>query len=185
MGLGVVSRTFNFNNQADQLYLLTVEIIDHVVNCTSVNEHVLFKLKIVLVELLTNSLKHSGDSETNIEVTLFNDKITITKIDAGTSLTITNGDVHLRWPLSAKHINNIIPIYGDITCTLKVRILTVDKAVFFIEENDLIYSDTELIENLPEHFGLLIIARACDLFEYEFDAENNINHFTATLLLKD
>ena len=176
---------FIFSNTADELYPLTVRIIGNIAAQISVGDELDFKLKMVLIELLTNSLKHSGYGQTVIELSVTSDAITIKKVDKGTQLALTLGGQKITWPVTQEYIDETAIIYGDGTCTLKAIIRNHHRANFFIEEEaEPAGCDTDYITSLNEHFGLMIITRACNDFAYEFDEKTATNNFIATLVVK-
>jgi len=179
-----ISRKFIFDNQAESLYALTVEMTDHVKLHVNPDEAILLKLRLILVELLTNAVKHSVGQESVIEIIHLPGKINIKKSDIGATLSLRSEGVTYDWPLPGRHYkNSVISIYGDDTCTLKGKLTNNCRIAFSIEENVMENSYESNVRNLTEHFGLMIITRACDSFEYEFEIDNCTNHFIATLKL--
>lgn len=177
----IISKDFIFNNHAGELYLLAVDIIDHVKE-TGISENTESKLKMILIELLTNSLKHAKHNQTLINVTLNGDEITLKKMDGGNPLCLASAEGLLEWPLPGRHhTGKVIPVYADIDSVLKCRLHDNCRVAFFIEETELTNAADSDINNLTEHFGLMIITRACGLFEYEFNIENCTNNFIVTL----
>jgi len=177
---GAISKEFIFNNNAGDIYHLLTDIIDYIERSGSVEEHTISKLKMVLVELLTNSLKHSGGDKSIMLITLSPDEITIRKTDTGNALAIKQEDGRLQWPLSPQQeFAAEIEVYRDLSCTLKARLNGACRVQFFIEEFEA-YQMPDL-SKLTEHFGFMILARACNSFEYEFDITNGTNNFTVAL----
>jgi hypothetical protein len=178
------SKRFAFNNHPDELYQLTMTIIAHVSQAIDVNDEAVFKLKMVLIELLTNSIKHTGKAGSDIEVTLTGDEIIIIKADSGNPFEISAGTEKIAWPVPKEFLNKTIDMYGDLTGMLKARLDDDCRVSFFVKEANLLDADSKLINNLTEHFGLLIITRACERFEYVFDTEKATNKFIATITTK-
>ena len=178
------SRKFIFDNRAESLYALIVEMTDHVKLQVNPDEAILLKLRLILVELLTNAIKHSAGQQSVIEIIHLPGKINIKKSDIGATLSLRSEGVTYDWPLPGRNYkNSVIGIYGDDTCTLKGKLTNNCRIAFFIEENVTENSFESKVCTLSEHFGLMIIARACDSFEYEFEIDNCTNHFIATLKL--
>jgi two-component sensor histidine kinase len=176
-----LSKSFIFDNTAGELYPLTMDVIDFLRQDGRVNDALVRKLKLVLMELLTNSLKHSGGEQNNIQVEVFADEITIIKSDKGNTLKIYSGGIKYEWPLPGNHqCGRTICIYSDGTANINGVIKNNCSVQFLVEDAD----DRGLaIESLPEHFGLMIIARACNTFSYEFDIDTCTNKFIATIAL--
>ena len=177
---GAQSKKFVFNNHADGLYPLVTEVIEYIIQKEKIADDTIAKLKLVLVELLTNSLKHSGGEKTTIEVATKGDQITIKKTDSGNGLAIRcNGNL-LEWPLPGKHhANRVLTVYTDANVILKAKLTNNCCLQFFIEETE--QTGPLDINALTEHFGLMIITRACQTFVYEFDIDSCTNNFTASI----
>ncbi|RYU92109.1 ATP-binding protein [Mucilaginibacter terrigena] len=174
---GTVSKKYVFNNNADGMYPLVLTIIE---DLGQINEHTAFKVKMILVELITNSLKHSGQGDTTIAITASGNIITIKKTDTGNGLAVRCGNNLLEWPLPGKHhAGKIITVYNDSSAVLKAKLHNNCMLLFFIEETE--ETDPIDINSLAEHFGLMIITRACDKFEYGFDIDTCTNSFTVSL----
>jgi two-component sensor histidine kinase len=179
---GVLSKKFVFINNADALYPLSVDIVEYVKQQVNPDEAAIQKLKMVLIELLTNAIKHSGNNETIIEVSTTAHSINLKKTDQGNTFAITTDAIKLEWPLPGNHhTGRVISMYGDDNCTLKGKLGNNCNINFFIEE----HAHTEAMDNaiisLPEHFGLTIITKACDSFTYKFDVDTCTNNFIATI----
>jgi anti-sigma regulatory factor (Ser/Thr protein kinase) len=181
---GESSKKFVFNNNADALYPLSMDIVEYVKQKINPDEAVIQKLKMVLIELLTNAIKHSGNNEAIIEVSTTANSIILKKTDQGnTFATNTNtNSIKLEWPLPGNHhTGRVVSIYGDDNYTLKGKLENNCNISFFIEED----INTEVVDNailfLPEHFGLMIITRACKSFMYQFDIDTCTNNFIATI----
>lgn len=174
------TKTFVFNNQADDLYPLVIEITTHIQQHAKVNETTQAKLKMILVELLTNALKHARQSITTIKVELTGNGIVIQKTDTGNGLAIQCGNNLLEWPLpGVHHTGTVITIYGDSNAVLKVKLHDNCDLQFFIEETPV--GGPIDINSLAEHFGLMIITRAADTFTYHFDIDTCSNNFVVSV----
>ena len=75
----------------------------------------------------------------------------------------------------------IINIYGDNYCTLKGNLENNCNINFLIHEHEDTKEMADATITLPEHFGLMIITRACNSFLYEFDVDTCTNNFIATI----
>jgi len=180
-------KKFVFNNETEGIYPLTVQIISYIQNIAKdiVDDDAGFRIKIILLELLTNSLKHMGDDVTRIGIDLKNDKLYISKQDKGRPLQINTRQALLTWPLTqSKFTQNEIAIYGDDFGTLKGRVKNSNQLEFFTEDFDVRYVDRETIMGLNEHYGLMIIARASDAFNYKHKPGTGVNTFTSVIELK-
>jgi hypothetical protein len=178
----VETARFAFGNKAEQLYPLTMEILGHIKSEVAIDESTTQKARMVLIELLTNAIKHGGAAECTLEIITAEDKIIIKKTDIGDALAMRSEGLLYQWPLPGVHQGGrSIAIYGDGTCILKAQLPNGCRARFIIEECPNTKPAADALYNLPEHFGLMIITRACLAFEYEFDIATCTNNFTATL----
>jgi anti-sigma regulatory factor (Ser/Thr protein kinase) len=176
----VNTKTFVFNNQADGLYPLVMDIVAYIQQYTKVSEATTAKLKMILVELLTNALKHAGQSTTTIKVELTGNKVIIQKTDTGNGLAIRFGDSLLEWPLpGVHHAGHTITVYNDSNAVLKAKLQDNCTLQFFIEETE--GTGPVDINTLAEHFGLMIITRSCDVFHYHFEIDTCSNNFIVSI----
>lgn len=175
------SKSFIFNNTAAELYPLTMAVVDFLKQERSVGQNEIQKVKLVLMELLTNSLKHCGGVQTTIEAAVSNERIILTRTDAGNPIAITSDGCRLEWPLPGNHhAGRTIYFYGDDSGTLSGALKNNCHIQFFIEETG--NNETDML-NLPEHFGLMILTKASSSFEYEFNIDTLTNKFTAVIPL--
>ena len=133
-------------------------------------ENTLFKAKIIITELLTNALKHSDSKTTIIDVKITNKILTITKINYSAPLTLiakTNATAYK------------VAITTDMLHTLYCKSTAKDQVKFLCEETSI--DDTSSINGIVEHFGLLIITKAADIFVYTYDHRVQSNTFVATI----
>ncbi|MEO7214399.1 ATP-binding protein [Mucilaginibacter sp.] len=176
-----VSKQLTFNHTADELYPLVLEGVDFLQHGAGVAGDTLTKVKLVLMELLTNALKHSDGGKTEIELYLDPENITIKKNDTGNPLVVYSGGIKHEWPLPGNHqAGRTVCVYSWNGCNLSIALKNNCRAEFLVEETG--PEQTDLL-NLPEHFGLMIIARACSSFEYEFEIDTCKNEFTAVIPL--
>jgi len=180
-------KKFVFNNETEGIYPLTVQIISYIKDIAKdiVDDDADFRIKTILIELLTNSLKHMGTDVTNIRIDLKSNKLYISKQDKGKPLQINTRQAILTWPLlNNKFAQNEIAIYGDDFGTLKGRVKNSNHLEFFTEDFDVQYVSKEAVMGLSEHYGLMIIARASDAFDYKHKPGTGANIFTSVIELK-
>ncbi len=135
------------------------------------------------MELLTNALKHSGGAQTEVWLHADQDDIIIKKTDTGQPLTIYCNGIKYEWPLPGNHqAGRTVCVYSGNGSNLNVAGKNNCFVHFLVEETG--PEETDLLR-LPEHFGLMIIARACSSFAYKFDIDTCTNTFTAVIPLKE
>lgn len=137
---------------------------------TAPMHELLFKAKVIVTELLTNSLKHAGVNSTIIDVKINEYDLSILKIDFGNPLSL----IQKNYPVNTK-----IPISNDILHTLYAILDSGKNINFFCDEINM--DDVLAVENIVEHFGLLIITKAADKFIYYYNEQTKENLFEVTL----
>jgi len=176
------TKTFVFDNHADGLYPLVTDMIAYIHQHAQVSEATTQRLKVTMIELLTNALKHASQSATAIKVELTEDKVSIQKKDTGNGLAIFCHQNFMEWPLpGVHHTGKVITIYSNGDATLKANLKDNCTLQFFIEETE--NTDPVDINTLAEHFGLMIITRACNTFTYYFDVDTCSNNFIISISL--
>jgi len=180
-----ISILFNNKKQGIPAVLeICVQYINEKSKAFPVELSLVHKMKWVISEMLSNSLKHSGTDECILTISASADYILIEKKDSGKPLILTeqSSGTKIEWPLSA--ISNIdCEIYHNGMDSLRVLSEDTCKATFYTENlNDA--SMPDLLFNISEHFGLLIITKSCDRFIYEYDPETNTNLFKSYFTLK-
>jgi anti-sigma regulatory factor (Ser/Thr protein kinase) len=130
-------------------------------------------MEMVITELLTNAIKHTGDTEIAVSISISNEYLIIEKSDHGnpfnpndflSQLTNTGSKIQLSQ-------DDLYSIYALIENDNQVR--------FTCEENKTALSFVDIME----HFGLLIITRAADEFTYRYDPATGLNTFRVQMLL--
>jgi hypothetical protein len=138
-------------------------------------ENVLFKVKIIITELLNNALKHVKNSKTFIRVSVDDNNIHIIKQDIGSRLVINELYLCQKKPAGQK-----VQISQDSLNSLYAIVETECQLKFVCEEstsNDVDY------DNLMEHFGLLIIAKTANDFTYTHNPDTFLNTFDVLIHL--
>ncbi|MCF0068943.1 anti-sigma regulatory factor [Dyadobacter sp. CY261] len=147
------------------------------------DDALLAKIKWVIMELLTNAVKHSGERQSVLKIGVSPKMVVLKKEDYGTPLMLVGQDKKkIMWPLEKLVRPMGFPIYHNGMDSLCVRTDESGKATFFIEalaemEMPALLSDTS------EHFGLLIMTKASDEFAYEHDPDTGLNSFICTFNL--
>ena len=160
---------FNFNNTNGNLIPALKQMLEFIgTNLRS--EKIAFSARVILTELLTNSLKHSGSTSSEVDIAISGKSVEITKTDYGRPLSlVTNNQV-----MPCK-----VPITNDILHTLYAIAKTTHQLHFVCEENNM--DDILAIDDIVEHFGLLIITKAADNFTYSYDGSTKSNIFKVIL----
>ncbi len=169
----MAGKKFEFLNSDETITPVLKQILEYIKGAlpAKVNaEDTLFKAKIIITELLTNALKHSHSKSTTIDVKITNKILTITK---------TNYSDPLALIAKTNTARDKIAITKDMLHTLYAKPTANDQVQFLYEENDI--DDTSSINDIIEHFGLLIITKAADIFVYTYDHRVQSNTFVVTI----
>lgn len=174
--------SYRFLNDADNILEFLNEVTRAVLSHygEAIPKLILSSLKHLLVESMTNSIKHSGIMNCNVSMYFENKYIEIIKEDDGKPFTH-----HLcpQWPLSDDHItDHPLLIYKGNMDKLLAKVESPCKISFYAETE----IDTELdFEKYQlRNFGLLIITKCSKSFTYEYFPEKNINRFSMILSLE-
>lgn len=165
-----ISQRFEFLNTGNSFTALLSEMllfVGEALPAAADKETVLFKAKYILTELLTNAIKHSGTNSSFFDIDIENKALRINKTDTGRPLKFALLNEQ-TYPYSTC-------IAGDAMHVLYASCLQPGVIKFFAKENT---DDTEFdINNIFEHFGLLIITKSSDDFRYFYEAQTGLNHF--------
>ncbi len=158
-------KTFEFNNQPAGITAFTRLVLNELSAMLLQYHHegdVLFKVKIIVAELLNNAVKHSGVPQTQLQLHLDDGELLIVKTDSGKPL---------RFLHNLNKQEQHVVITTDAMHTL-YAVSEGEKALrFYCEENLAEKIDPVL---LAEHMGLLIITKAAHWFTYRYQQPNNI-----------
>ena len=133
-------------------------------------------IKLILVELVTNSIKHSNDNEALIQVIFNHPTLTIQKVDKGLQIQFASNSHQIPFV----DVNKTIQV--SFSERKKQHIKVLDQYQFeFIDA----YKEGLSINEMPEHFGLYIITLASDRFVYQHDPASMENRFIVNLNLDE
>ena len=132
------------------------------------------KIKLILVELVTNSIKHSEDENASIEFTFSHPTLTIQKVDKGLQIEFAGDSEQIPFV----ELDRTIKVHLSESQPHHIKIL--DPYRFRFIDN---YKEGITIDFLPEHFGLYIITLASDSFIYQHDPDLLENRFIVHLNL--
>ncbi|SFS60473.1 Histidine kinase-like ATPase domain-containing protein [Mucilaginibacter polytrichastri] len=156
---------------ADALEEMLAVIKTHVHEDAGMHE-LLFKSKFILTELLTNAIKHANTSQVSLNLEITDALVKFVKTDYGNPFMLPQ--------IKDEQFKDALIITADVMHTLYAK-QKEELTYFYCHENEA--PSINLDNDLPEHFGLLIITKAADEFFYHFDEQNRANTFTATINL--
>jgi hypothetical protein len=157
----------------DHIQSYIFEVLRELGQYTTLTQDVERKVKLILIELITNSIKHSTDPDALLQLTLDHPKLTIEKIDVGLQIIFESAE-----QIPFKEINKTLQVSFANQNSQHIKVT--DHYKFRFLDN---YDDQFSLENIPEHFGFFIITVASDSFEYEHDPESKKNTFIVQINL--
>jgi hypothetical protein len=172
----MIQQKMLFTNQQEMIYPFLQQVAAFIEQHLPAQAGQLqFKVKVIITELLTNSIKHSGDAPTEVELIVAADKLVITKTDYGDAFNLK--DEPITWPLKAIHTNPI-KIYADKLNGVFADVVSPYSLSFYTESY---VNDDETFAEMYEHYGLMIICRASDAFVYTYHPQSKKNVFAVTI----
>lgn len=161
----VSAKTLEFDNQPQNIVGFTRHVLEELSAMLVQYHHdsdLLFKVKIIVTELLNNAVKHSGTQNTLLELHLDSSELIIRKTDSGKEFDL-NSQLYRRKTKVVLSSDAMHLLYARKEDDLRIR--------FYCEEYVAESIDVKL---LAEHMGLLIITKAADEFIYEYQKPNNL-----------
>jgi len=167
---------FEFGNSADKLISSLEHMLGHISSCIPVGadtESIMFKCKVIITELLTNAIKHAGNSKTLFNIDSNATRLAISKTDYGMPLYLIN--TRNNSAADNTKINKRL-ISADPLTSLYANWERENHIRFSSEEGSL--DDFLSVEQVMEHFGILIITNSSDEFTYTYhkDTRSNVFH---------
>lgn len=132
----------------------------------------------VIVELLTNAVKHSGVEKSTLNVDIGEDVINIRKTDNGRPFYLKE---YGHFPLHASFVGEQIEIHKDELYCIYAIVDSPYSLSFEVVEYP-IHSAEQIME-MEEHYGLLILLKSSSSVRYLFREMDGLNHFDITVSL--
>jgi anti-sigma regulatory factor (Ser/Thr protein kinase) len=162
-------------NRAEDILDYVNQVIHALGDRIRLDDRVRRNVKLILVELVTNSIKHSNDDEASIRVSFNHPTLTIQKVDKGLQIQFASNSKQIPFV----DINKTIQV--SFSEKKKQHIKVLNQYEFeFVDA----YKEGLELNSLPEHFGLYIITLASDRFIYRHDPLLMENRFIVNLDLK-
>ncbi|MHA4895132.1 hypothetical protein ACXZ1K_10285 [Pedobacter sp. PWIIR3] len=131
------------------------------------------RIKLIMIELITNSIKHSSESHTTIQMTIDHPHLSIQKIEKGLKIEFSASSPQLPF----EQLDNILNVSFSEANKHHIQPLSEFKFKFLKPAED----ESMTIDHIPEHFGLYIITMASDHFEYQYNPELGENSYIVHL----
>lgn len=166
--------------RVDRVPLLLEEIVKSITPFLSIGpdryEEVTFKTRVIISELLTNTIKHTQQQTTLLEVEVYKNELRFIRREHALPLHLpaTESREALVWPLHDKYYNKKMVVYEDDLNALWITISATGTTRFSVTPKP---ADTCNINSLHEHFGLLLVTLSSDSFTYDYNADTGENVF--------
>ncbi|NIJ53655.1 anti-sigma regulatory factor [Dyadobacter arcticus] len=146
---------------------------------------VITRTKWVITEMLTNAIKHSDVEECLLTIRMNATQLLFEKKDNGNPLSLhrCDEDKKIVWPLESASFPKKIQVSHNGSESLWAVADDANHVIFYIQE----IGDPAmpaLLKDTNEHFGLLILTKASDTFEYHYEPESATNRFLSTFNLQ-
>lgn len=178
--------TIQFNiTRTDRVAPLLDEVVKSIAPLLLVaesrHEEIAFKSKVIVSELLTNTIKHTQQKSTLLEVAIYREELRFIRRDycAPLHFPATASRKALEWPLSPALYPDTMVVYEDDLNALWVQV-TETGALFSVTPKP---AEDCNINSLHEHFGLLLVTLSSNKFTYEYYPDTQENIFTASIRL--
>ncbi|MES2275062.1 MAG: ATP-binding protein [Bacteroidota bacterium] len=167
-----------FHNRVEKIYPFLQDVVAFIErHLPQKADQISFSARVIVTELLTNSIKHAGKGETGIELSISPDVFIIKKIDQGEPFDLKQEGA--TWPLD-NDIKTPVKIYSDALNGLYANIISPYSLSFYAESYP---NNNDTFEDISEHYGLVIICRASSSFVYLYNPRSRQNIFTVTINL--
>jgi anti-sigma regulatory factor (Ser/Thr protein kinase) len=165
---------FEFDNKVEKLVSALEYMLGHIatyIHRQADKEDIMFRCKIIITELLTNAIKHAGKATTSFNIKADSKSLIIAKTDKGKPMYLLDtkrqaGENKLL--VSSDALNSLYAIWEN------------DDRIRF-ESGDGLEDEFLSVEQIMEHFGMLIITRSSDEFTYTYDKKSRLNTFCSKI----
>jgi len=162
-------------NDPDKIYEQTNDVLENILDHVALDLGYQRRIKLIVIELITNSIKHSIEGYTTMKMIIDHPHLSIQKIERGLKIKFSSNSPQLPF----EDINKKISIGFTDANRLTIQPLSQYRFKFLKPEQE----ETSDIMQIPEHFGLYIITLAADSFVYQYDPELKENSFVIHLNL--
>lgn len=134
----------------------------------------LSKFKLVIMELLTNAMKHSK-SLSFLELEIFENTIVVKKVDSGSRFNFADSSSKIVYdfPLTNFKFPTSLNVLLGNNYTLDV-VIKDENLIEFLEPPEIDYLSAQ---EIPENFGLMVIRQCASSFHYHYNHPQGKNTF--------
>ena len=176
---GKIFRQFFLPNTRESMVESLREIrgfISEFLPANVVERDIIFKVEMVVTELLTNALKHVKDSESHMRIYIDNQWLSIEKTDFGTQFNPNNFADIFNHPVGYKILHSFDELHSV------YAVLENDNRVRFTCKPKIHRQEIDPT-SVDEHFGMIIISKSAEEFTYNYDSDSGLNRFNVRIKL--
>lgn len=132
------------------------------------------KFKLVIMELLTNAMKHCN-AISYLEIHILQNQLVIRKVDCGRKFSFLDNDSKENYQFPIATFKEPVLINALLGNNYKLSLLIKsENHIEFLEPPEIDYLS---FQEIPENFGLMIIKKCADVFQYYYDEKTFSNIF--------
>ena len=159
-------------NNPDKIYDYTKHILELILGHIDLDLSHQRRIKLIVVELITNSIKHANEHPTQIQLIIDHPQLSILKLDKGLQIEFSSPQ-----QIPFENIEQTLKISFSESNNHEIQPLDEYRFRFLNPIHD-----SELsLDKMPEHFGFYIITLASDSFIYQYDPEIKENRFIVSI----
>jgi hypothetical protein len=153
----------NIQNDPEKIFENTKNILSIILEHISLNIEYQQRIKLILIELITNSIKHSQEKFTAIHLVIDQPRLSIQKIEKGLKIAFSAGSPQIPF----ENIQKKVKISFSEENRHHIQPLGEYKFEFLKPDP----KENPDLDQMPEHFGFYIITLAADTFVYQYDPD--------------
>ncbi|WP_285008129.1 ATP-binding protein [Pedobacter faecalis] len=163
-------------NDPDQIYDYTEAVLKDILSYVELDIANQRNIKLILVELITNSIKHAPDGNSQLQLVIDEPQLSIQKLEKGVQIEFSATSPQLPF----KDVDKVLKI--SFSEENRHHIMPLDQYKFkFLNP----YKDGPMsLDHMPEHFGFYIITLASDSFIYQYDPDLKENRYIVNMNIK-
>ncbi|PRY52416.1 hypothetical protein B0I27_106177 [Arcticibacter pallidicorallinus] len=175
-----LNKQFIFDNKVQSIQPLMHEVLNFIRENVSPDRYAVKvnNCRHVLVELLTNAVKHSGVENSILSIDIGDKVINIRKTDNGRPFYLKE---YGNFPLHASFVGEQIEIHKDELYCIYAIVESTNSLSFEVVEYPI--HSLDQIMDMEEHYGLLILLKSSDSVRYLFKEVDGSNHFDISVSL--
>jgi len=173
MNMFPITINLDIPNDPEKIYEYTKNVLASILEHIALDLGYQRRIKLILIELITNSIKHSNEANTSIQLLIDQPHLSIQKIEKGLKIAFSASSPQLPF----EDVESILNISFSESNRHNIQPLGEYKFKFLKPDPE----EKPDMEQMPEHFGLYIITLASDSFIYQYDPELRENTYIVHL----